>query len=60
MNKDVFFIIIVMKDTTVVNIGSIVRTYSIRIGFRNRFDKVWVKHWEYKSSITFKLLSLQM
>ena len=23
-------------------------------------DKVWVKHWEYKSSITFKLLSLQM
>ena len=23
-------------------------------------DIVWVKHWEYKSSITFKLLSLQM
>jgi hypothetical protein len=23
-------------------------------------DNVWVKHWEYKSSITFKLLSLQM
>jgi hypothetical protein len=23
-------------------------------------DKVWVKHWKYKSSITFKLLSLQM
>jgi hypothetical protein len=23
-------------------------------------DKVCVKHWEYKSSITFKLLSLQI
>jgi len=23
-------------------------------------DKVWVKHWKHKSSITFKLLSLQM
>ena len=23
-------------------------------------DIIWVKHWEYKSSITFKLLSLQM
>jgi hypothetical protein len=23
-------------------------------------DKVWMKHWEYKSSITFKLLILQM
>ena len=23
-------------------------------------DKIWIKHWEYKSSITFKLLSLQM
>jgi hypothetical protein len=23
-------------------------------------DKVWIKYWEYKSSITFKLLSLQM
>jgi hypothetical protein len=31
MNKDVvFFILIVMKDTTVVNIGSIVRTYVFR------------------------------
>jgi hypothetical protein len=23
-------------------------------------DKIWVKHWGYKSLITFKLLSLQM
>jgi hypothetical protein len=23
-------------------------------------DKIWVKHWEYKSWITFKLLSLEM
>jgi hypothetical protein len=23
-------------------------------------DKVWVKHWEYKSLITFKLLSFKM
>jgi hypothetical protein len=23
-------------------------------------DKIWVKHWEYKSWITFKLLSLKM
>jgi hypothetical protein len=23
-------------------------------------DKIWVKHWKYKSWITFKLLSLEM
>jgi hypothetical protein len=23
-------------------------------------DNVWIKHWEYKSSITFKLLMLQI
>jgi hypothetical protein len=23
-------------------------------------DKIWVKHWEYKSWITFNLLSLEM
>ena len=34
--------------------------YSLRIGKEVVLDMFWVKHWEYKSSIIFKLLSLQM
>jgi hypothetical protein len=42
---------------------SLTRTFTItpsRLVKEVVLDKVWIKHWEYKSWITFKLFSLKI